>query len=127
MPIKHNEIFVLTFSENLRRISDIILAIENLEKLRKFWQTIESNFTDKTLKDEKIFIVEGGKVITRKNVVEKFKDHFRKIVETLKIDRLILSNISDDLVLNAIENFPTMRVFSKSRKQGTLLIVFPLS
>ena len=66
LPIKHNEIFVLTFSENLRRISDIILAIENLEKLRKFWQTIESNFTDKTLKDEKIFIVEGGKVITKK-------------------------------------------------------------
>ena len=73
---------------------------------RKFWQIIKPNCTDKTLKDEKITLVEGDKVITEeKDVVKIFKDHFEKIVETLKIDRPILSDLSDDPVLNAIENF----------------------
>ena len=40
-----------------------------------------------------------------KDVVKKFKDHFEKIVDTLKTDRPILSDLSDDPVLNAIENF----------------------
>ena len=73
---------------------------------RKFWQIIKPNCTDKTLKDERITLVEGDKVITEeKDVVKIFKDHFEKIVETLKIDRPILSDLSDDPVLNAIENF----------------------
>ena len=81
---------------NVKRITDNI----------KFWQTIKPNFTGKTLKDERITLVEGGKVTTEeKDVVKKFKDHFEKIVETLKTDRPILSDLSDDPVLNAIENF----------------------
>ena len=73
---------------------------------KKFWQTIKQNFIDKTLKDERITPVDGGKVITEeKDVVKKFKDHFEKIVDTLKTDRPILSVLSDDPVLNAIENF----------------------
>ena len=40
-----------------------------------------------------------------KDVVKIFKDQFEKIVESLKIDRPILSDLSGDLVLNAIENF----------------------
>ena len=71
-----------------------------------FWQTIEANFTDKTLKDEKATIVNRDKFITEeKDVVKKFKDHFEKIVETLKTDRPISSGLSDDPILNAIENF----------------------
>ena len=58
------------------------------------------------LKDERITLVDGGKVITEeKDLVKKFKDSFEKILVTLKIDRPILSNLSDDPVLNAIENF----------------------
>ena len=73
---------------------------------RKFWQIIKPNCTDKILKDERITLVAGDKVITEeKDVVKIFKDHFEKIVETLKIDRPILSDLSDDPVLNAIENF----------------------
>ena len=73
---------------------------------RKFWQTIKPNFTGKTLKDERITLVEGDKVITEeKDVVKLFKDHFEKIVKTLKIHRPILSDLSDDPVLNAIQNF----------------------
>ena len=73
---------------------------------RKFWQTIKPNLTDKTLRDERITLAEGDKVIIEeKHVVKKFKDHFEKTVETLKIDRPKLSDLSDDPVLNATENF----------------------
>ena len=59
--------------------------------------------------------------------LKKFKDHFEKIVETLKIDDPILSYLSNDAVLNATKNFSTMLVFLKSRKRETLLISFPLN
>ena len=73
---------------------------------RKFWQTIKPNFTDKSLKDDRITTVEGDKVIAEeRDVLKLFKDLFEKIVECLKIERPILSDLSDDPVLNAIENF----------------------
>ena len=72
----------------------------------KIWQTIKPSFTDKTLKDEKITFVEGGKDITKeKDLVKMFKAQFEKMVDTLKIDRPILYDLSDDPVLNAIEKF----------------------
>ena len=82
------------------------LNVKRITDHRKFWQTIKPNCTDKTLKDERRTLVKGDKVITEeKDVVKTFKDHFEKIVERLKIDRPILSDLRDDPVLNAIENF----------------------
>ena len=47
---------------------------------KHFWKTIESNFTDKVLKDEKIVLVEDDKLITADtDLAEKFKDHFENI------------------------------------------------
>ena len=82
------------------------LNLKRITENRTFWLTIKPNFTDKPLKDERITLVEGNKVIAEEeDVVKKFKDHFEKIVETLKIDHPILSDLSDDPVLNAIESF----------------------
>ena len=94
--------------------------MKRITNKRKFWQTIKPNFTDKILKDERITLVDRDKAITEeKDVVKLFKDHFEKIVETIKIDRRMLSDLSDDPVLNVIENF--------SRTQETFLITFPLN
>ena len=80
-------------------------TITNLQyKTHNFTELL--NFTDKTLKDERITLVDRDKIITEeKDVVKKFKDHFEKSVETLKIDHPILTNLNDDPVLNDIENF----------------------
>ena len=57
-------------------------------------------------KDERIILGKGDKIATEeKDVVKKFKDPLDKIVETLKITRPILSDLSDDPALNAIGNF----------------------
>ena len=95
--------------------------MKRITDYRKFWQTIKPNFTDKTLKDERITLVDGGKVITEgKDVVKKFKDHFEKIVETQeKIDRPILSDLRDDLVVNAIENFSHATVLNSKEARDS--------
>ena len=61
------------------------LSVKRITDNGKFRQTIKSNCIDKTLKDERITLVKGDKVITEeKDVVKIFKDHFEKIVETPK-------------------------------------------
>ena len=41
------------------------------------------NLSNKTLRDEKLTLVDGGKVITEdKNVVKNFRNHFEKIVDS---------------------------------------------
>ena len=84
----------------------MILNVKRITCNKKIWQTIKPNCTEKTLKDERTTLVEGDKVISEeKDAVKIFKDHFDKIVETLKIERPALSDLSGDPVLNAIENF----------------------
>ena len=54
----------------------------------------------------RITLLDGDKILTEeKDVVKKFRSRFEKILDTLKIDRPILSDLSDDDVLNATENF----------------------
>ena len=93
----------------LRKSKNVFYNNFNLKRItnnRKFGQTIKPNFTGKNLKDERITLLNGDKVITEeKDVVKKFKDHFEKTVETLKTDRPILCDLSDDPVLISIEIF----------------------
>ena len=56
-----------------RKVFNNNLNVKRITDNRKFWQTIKPNFTDKTVKDETITLVDGGKVITEeKDVVKKF-------------------------------------------------------
>ena len=56
-------------------------------------------FTDKTLKDERVTLIDGEEIITKeKDVVKKFKDHFEKIVNIFRVGSPILSDLSDDPV-----------------------------
>ena len=61
------------------------LYIRNVGTDNKHLQkTINPNFTDKILKDEEIFLVEGDKVVTTEiDFAETFKYRFKNIVESL--------------------------------------------
>ena len=84
----------------------------------KFWQTIEPKFYWQD--SQRITLAGGHKALKGdKYEVKEFKDYFEKIAETFKIDRPVLSDLNDDPVLNAAENFPTMLMFLKSKKQVT--------
>ena len=41
---------------------------------RKFWQTIKPSFTEKTLKDERITLIDGDMVITEEKDVVKITE-----------------------------------------------------
>ena len=90
LPIKDRKIYV----KLLRKSKKVFYNNLNVSRIidnKNFWKTIKPNFTDKTLKDERMTFVDGDKVIAEgKDVVKKFKDHF----ETLKIDRLILFDLT---------------------------------
>ena len=61
------------------------LNVKKVTDNKHFWKTIEPNFTDKNLKDEKIVLVEDDKVITGETDLAKiFKDHFKPVVNAIK-------------------------------------------
>ena len=93
LPIKDREIFVLSFKAILRRFSAIVSMWREQPIILKFGK-LSNQILLARLKDD--------------DVVKKFKDHSEKTVEALKIDCPILSDLSDDAVLSAIEFFPTM-------------------
>ena len=70
--------------------------------MKKYWQTIKPNFTDKGLKAEKTPLFGGVNIIPEeKDAVKRFKNLFEKNAETLKIDHSTLSDLIDDPVVNS--------------------------
>ena len=60
-----------------------------------FWKTVKPSFTDKTLKNERITLVESKKVVSDESkLVEIFSKYFGNIVQNLGIDGL--TNISSE-------------------------------
>ena len=86
LPIKYKEIFCVRLLRKSKKNFYNNLDVKRMTDNRKFWQTIKPNCIYKTLKDERITLVEEDKIITEESdVVKIFKDHFEKIVETLKL------------------------------------------
>ena len=71
------------------------LNVKCITKKKLFWEPVKSSFTDKTLKDERITLVENNKFVSDKSkLVKIFSKHFGNIVQNLGIDGL--TNISSD-------------------------------
>ena len=81
------------------------LNVKKVTDKKHFWKTIQPNFTDKVLKDEKMVLVEDDKVITADtDLAEIFKDHFENIVDSLHIERPCKVDFDREPVVNAIKN-----------------------
>ena len=73
---------------------------------RHCWKTIKPNFPDKVLNDEKIVLVEDGKVITAETDLAKiFKDHFENILESLHTECPCKVDFGREPIATAIKNF----------------------
>ena len=100
------------------------LNVKKVTDNKHFWKIIKPNFTDKVLKDEKIVLVEGDKVITADtDLAEIFKDHFENVVESLHIERPCKVDFDREPVANAITNFSQHPSILKIRKIQILLLV----
>ena len=100
------------------------LNVKKVTDNKHFWRNIKPSFTDKILNDEKITLVEDGKVITAEMDLAKiFKDHFENIVESVHIERPCKADLDRDPVVNAIKNFSQHPSILKIKKIRILLPV----
>ena len=71
-----------------------------------FWKTTKPNFTEKTIKDQKITLVEKETVISEDSeLAEVFNNYFGNVVKNLNIQRPIYLHEDNDPIANAIKNF----------------------
>ena len=96
------------------------LNVKYITENKLFWKTVKPSFTDKTLKDERITLVENNKVVSDESkLVEIFGKYFGNIVQNLGRDGL--TNISSDnetvTIRNAIEKYqnnPSIKVIREN-------------
>ena len=96
------------------------LNVKFITENKLFRKTVKPSFTDKTLKDEQITLVENNKVVSGESkLVEIFSKSFGNIVQNLGINGL--TNISSDNdalnIRQAIEkyqNHPSIKVIQEN-------------
>ena len=96
------------------------LNVKYITENKLFWNTVKPSFADKTLKDERITLVENNKVVSDESkLVEIFSKYFGNIVQNLGIDGL--TNIPSDndavTIEKAIEkyqNHPSIKVIREN-------------
>ena len=60
------------------------LNVKYITENKLFWKTVKPSFTDKTLKDERITIVQNNKVVSDESeLVEIFSKYFGNIVQNI--------------------------------------------
>ena len=71
------------------------LNVKYINENKLFWKTVKPSFTNKTLKDERITLVENNEFVSDEcKLVEIFGKYFGNIVQNLGMDGL--TNISSD-------------------------------
>ena len=79
-------------------------------------KTVKPSFTDKTLKDERITLVENNKVVSDESeFVEIFSKYFGNIVQNLGVDGLTNDSSDNDVVtirktIEKYQNHPSIKV-----------------
>ena len=89
------------------------LNVKYITENKLFLKTVKPSFTDKTLKDERITLVENNKVVSDESeLVEIFCKYFGNIVQNLGIDALTNTSSDNDAVTirQAIEHIKTILV-----------------
>ena len=95
------------------------LNVKYITENKLFWKTVKPSFTDKTLKDERITLVENNKVVSDESeLVEIFSKDFGNIVQNLSIDGLTNTSDNDAVTIRqAIEkyqNHPSIKVIREN-------------
>ena len=82
------------------------LKVNKITDNKSFWKTVKLSFTEKTLKNEKMVLVENNTTFSEENqVAEIFRSYFDGIVDGLNIKRCEISKEHIDPILNAIKTF----------------------
>ena len=91
------------------------LNVKYITENKLFWKTVTPSFTDKTLKDERITLVENNKVISDESeLVEIFSQYFGNIFQNLGIDGLTNTSSDNEAVtirqaIETYQNHPSIK------------------
>ena len=92
------------------------LNVKYITENKLFWETVKPSFTDKTLKDERITLVQNNKVVSDESELLKiFSKYFGNIVQNLRIDGLTNTSSDNDAVtirqaIEKYQNHPSIKV-----------------
>ena len=82
------------------------LDVKRVTDNKQFWKTVKPCLTDKTLKDERITLIENEKVVSdERGLVKIFNEYFSSIVSNLDIQHPPNISLHHYPVLNAIKKF----------------------
>ena len=95
------------------------LNVKYITENKLFWKTVKPCSTDKTLKDERITLVENKVVSDESELVEIFSKYFGNIVQNLGIDGLTNTSSDNDAVtirqaIEKYQNHPSMKVIREN-------------
>ena len=98
---KRQRNFCTTLIKKIKRNFYNNLNVNKITDNKSFWKTVKPSFTEKTLKGEKIVLVENYSIFSEENkVAEIFWSYFDGILDGLNI-----SKEHSDPILNAIKTF----------------------
>ena len=98
--------FCTTLIKKTKRNFHNDLNVNKITNNKSFWKTIKPSFTEKTLKGEKMVLVENYTTFLEENkVAEIFRSYFDGIVDGLDIKHCEISKEHSDPKLNAIKTF----------------------
>ena len=90
------------------------LDIKHVIDNKQFWKTVKPWLTDKTLRDDKITLIENEKVVSdEKELVSIFNECFSNVVSNLDNQRLPNITLHLDPMLYVIKQFETTKVYLK--------------
>ena len=84
------------------------LYVRNVTDNKQFWKTVKPFFSSKIGDNERITVIEGGKVFSEdRKVAEKFKSYFETIVKNLGINSKFMAEepVSNESVNDIIRKF----------------------
>ena len=96
------------------------LKVKYITENKLFWKTVKPSFIDKTLKDERITLVENNKVVSDESkLVDIFGKYFGNIVQNLGIDGLKNISSANETVtirkaIKKYQNHPGIKVIREN-------------
>ena len=117
---------MFSYYEKLKKDFFNNLDVKRVTDNKQFWKTVKPCLTDKTLKDERITLIENEKVISdERELVKIFNEYFSNIVSNLDIQHPLNITLHHDPVLNAIKIFKSYPSILEIKNQVPPDVDFP--
>ena len=111
----------------LRKIKrDFLNNVKCVAENRQLWKTVKPCLTDKTLNDERIFLIGNEKVVSdKRDLMKIFNEYFSFIVSNLDIYHPPSTTLHHDPVLNAMKKFKNHPSILEIKKINSVWCSFP--